>query len=407
MLSYRRVVLYPLLLTFGCKGSDSTNQQKLPALQLMPMENPAPVGSAQPGLTMSSSGKLYVSWQEKAKDSSLALRFAVRTHTGGNAWSPTRTVATGLNMLVSATDVPTVHEEPSGRLIAAWRGKHSARGYDILLSHSLDRGVSWSVPRRPHRDVTTTEHGFVSWLQVGDTSGMIWVDGRHNEDADTATRRTQLAFAAFDKAGDPQVEQVVDNMICDCCHTSATAVPGGAVVAYRDRHDGDIRDISVVRVAHGEWQTPVSAHDDHWLYRGCPVNGPAIAARGAAVAVAWFTGARDTARVRVAFSRDTATTFGTPVEINESVPDGRVGVVMTPNGDAMVSWIERRGATAVLRIRRVSPTGAKSDALDVANLGEGKRAGGAPKLVLDGTDAVLAWTDLATNRVRTSRLVLR
>ena len=407
MLSYRRVVLYPLLLTFACKDSDATIQSKLATPQLMPMENPAPVGSAHPGLTVSSTGRLYVSWQEKGKDSLLALRYAVRTHAAGNAWSPTRTVVTGSNMLVSAADVPTVHEEPNGRLIAAWRGKHSARGYDILLSHSIDHGVSWSMPRLPHRDVTTTEHGFVSWLQVGDTSGMIWVDGRHNEDADTATRRTQLAFAAFDKAGDPQVEHFVDNMICDCCHTSATAVPGGVAVAYRDRHDGDIRDISVVRMAHGEWQKPVSVHEDHWLYRGCPVNGPAIAARGAAVAVAWFTGARDTARVRIAFSRDTAATFGAPVEINEGLPDGRVGVVMTPNGEAMVSWIERRGTTAVLRIRRVSPRGVTSDALDVATLGDGKRAGGAPKLVLDGADAVLAWTDLATNRVRTSRVMLR
>jgi hypothetical protein len=43
-------------------------------------------------------------------------------------------------------------------------------------------------------------------------------------------------------------------------------------------------------------------HSDNWKIDACPVNGPAIAATGRRVAVAWFTAANDTARVKLAFS---------------------------------------------------------------------------------------------------------
>lgn len=394
-----------LTVVAGCQGGTGASGASAPRLE--PLDNPAPAGTAQPGLTVSPSGQLYLSWQERRPDSTWVLRFAVRAADSTGAWSAARDVQTGANMLTSATDVPSVDELPGGRLVAAWRGKHASTGYDIVVAHSDDHGATWSAPRSPHRDSTATEHGFVSWLRVGDASGMVWVDGRNNALPDTAQRATQLAFATFDAAGDVAKESFVDTKICDCCHTSAAAVPGGAVVAYRDRHDGEIRDISVVRVAGGAWRTPVSVHDDQWHYIGCPVNGPAIAARGARVAVAWFTSAHDTARVRLAFSGDTAGTFGAPIEVNEGTPDGKVGVAMTATGDALVSWIERRGTTATLRLRRIAPDGSRSAVTDVATLGEGRRAGGMPKLVQDGDAAILGWTDAADDRIRTARVALR
>jgi hypothetical protein len=136
------------------------------------------------------------------------------------------------------------------------------------------------------------------------------------------------------------------------------------------------------------------------------VNGPALAARGVDVAVAWYTAARDTARVRLAFSRDTAATFGAPIEINDGPTEGRVGLVLTPGGDAVVSWIERREGRAVLRVRRVAPGGARSAAVDVATFGGERRAGGMPQLALAGGEAILAWTDAATDRVATARVAL-
>jgi hypothetical protein len=396
------------LLLAGCQADGRSPDDRLAAPRVVPMQNPAPAGSAQPGLTVTPAGHLNLSWQTLRPDSSLSLHFASLDPGQSGGWSAARDVETGTAMLGGSADVPSVAELPSGVLVAAWRGRQAegGHGYDIAVAHSADTGRTWSPPSAPHRDGTTTEHGFVSWLQLGDTSGMIWVDGRGNADPDTTRRATRLAYAAIDARGEVQPETFVDLKICDCCHTSSAAVPGGAVVAYRDRAEGEIRDIGVVRWAGGRWSEPATVHADRWHYVGCPVNGPAIAAEGARVAVAWFTAAGDTPRVRLAFSGDTATTFGAPIAIDDGRPDGRVGVVLMPGGDAVVSWIERRDRTAVLRLRRIAPDGARSPAVDVATFGEGRWAGGMPQLALAGGEAFLAWTDAATNRVATARVQL-
>jgi hypothetical protein len=230
------------------------------------------------------------------------------------------------------------------------------------------------------------------------------VDGRGNAAADSSARATQLAVAPIGADGHLQSESTLDPRICDCCHTSAARTPGGAVVAYRDRHEGEIRDISVLRHADGAWRAPVTVHADGWRIAGCPVNGPAIAARGGLVAVAWYTGARDTTRVRLAVSRDTAATFGTPIEINDGPADGRVGLVLLDDARAIVSWVERRGAASVLRARLVQLDGALGPASDVAELGEQRRAGGMPRLAPLRNGALLAWTDDATRQVRLTML---
>ena len=236
----RGILPLALAVVAGCQaGPDNA----LPTPVVEALANPAPAGSAQPGLTVSPGAGLILSWQVRHPDSSLTLHFA-RLDAAAGGWSPVGSVETGPNILASAGDVPSVTQLPSGALVAAWRGRHGPRGYDILLAHSADSGQTWSAPRSPHRDSTLTEHGFVSWLQLGDTTGLVWVDGRGNADADTAHRATHLAHASLDADGASLPETVVDAKICDCCHTAAAAVPGGAVVVYRDRTDGEIRDIS-------------------------------------------------------------------------------------------------------------------------------------------------------------------
>lgn len=367
------------------------------------IENPASVGSSSPGLTVSSSGKIYLSWQERNPDSSLVLRYVTRGATD-NAWSAVRDVNTGKNMLASATDVPNVHELPNGGLVAIWRGSHGEDGYDVVMAHSEDQGATWSAPKAPHSDITPTEHGFVSWLQLGDSTGVVFLDGRMNADKDKTKHATHLTLAMFDAANSTKKESVIDSMICDCCHTSSAIVPGGAVVVYRNRTAEEIRDINVIRVAGNKWREPVPVHNDNWHIGGCPVNGPSISAIGEKIAVAWFTAANDSARVRVAFSNDTANSFGAPIEVNEGFPDGRVGIVLKTADEAVVSWIERRDKMAVLRVRAVHRDGTKGPAKDVADLGDGKRAGGAPKLAKAGDKILLTWTDLATKRVRSAEI---
>jgi len=122
------------------------------------------------------------------------------------------------------------------------------------------------------------------------------------------------------------------------------------------------------------------------------VNGPAVAANGDHVAVAWFTGARDTAKVMVAFSSDAGATFAAPTRVDQGNPAGRVDVELDRAGAAIVSWIERgSGDTARVQLRRVGSNGTADEPVTVA-LASANRAAGFPRMAMRGNELFLAWT---------------
>src|SRR5262249_35578548 len=152
-----------------------------------------------------------------------------------------------------------------------------------------------------------------------------------------------------------------DGRACDCCNTAAVAVPGGLLVAYRDRDKDETRDIALTRLQDGTWTPPVPLHRDGWKINGCPVNGPALDSRRTDVAVAWFTMSGNQAKVLAAFSHDGGEHFGPPIEISTGDPLGRVDVALARDGSALVSWLEAIGQDALLQVQRVSPGGALAE----------------------------------------------
>jgi hypothetical protein len=165
----------------------------------------------------------------------------------------------------------------------------------------------------------------------------------------------------------------------------------GPIAVYRDHLPGDIRDISIVRRVSGVWTEPVSVARDGWQIAGCPTNGPAVAARDARVAVAWFTAASDTPRLKLAFSQDGGTTFGTPMAIDDGRPVGWPDLVMLEDGSTLVSWLERRGeGVGEVLVRRVTAGGTRAAPLVVAQSISG-RATGVPHMIRNGDQVLVAW----------------
>ena len=122
------------------------------------------------------------------------------------------------------------------------------------------------------------------------------------------------------------------------------------------------------------------------------MNGPSVAAVGDTVAVAWFTGAQDTARVRLAISTDGGATFGPPVRIDAGDPAGRVSVLFDEEARPLVLWMERTGPdSSEVRVRRVAADGRPSDAVTVTTVA-GSRRSGFPRVVRGAGGLVFAWT---------------
>jgi hypothetical protein len=187
----------------------------------------------------------------------------------------------------------------------------------------------------------------------------------------------------------------VDERICDCCQTGLAMTSAGPIVVYRDRSAEEVRDIYAVRLVNGAWTAPRPVHADGWVMPACPVNGPAVSAEGRRVAVAWFTNAGDTARVRVAFSDDAGATFGAPIQVDGGRPLGRVDVELLESG-ALVSWMEATGEKAAeVRVRQVA-AGGRMGAPRVVAASSAERASGFPRMTRVGGQVVFAWTEPGT-----------
>src|SRR5690606_15013816 len=188
------------------------------------------------------------------------------------------------------------------------------------LGRSGAGGRAWSEPWAPDDDDAAAGHGFVARVPLAGGVGVVGLDGRKYVDAPDgrpATQEMTLRFRHVSADGTPSPETLLDGRVCDCCQTDAAMTADGPVVVYRDRSPGEIRDIYVTRLRNGAWSEGEPVHQDGWEIAGCPVNGPAVAAFGTRVAVAWFAAPGDVARAKVAFSDDGGRTWGPPVVVDD------------------------------------------------------------------------------------------
>ena len=209
--------------------------------------------------------------------------------------------------------------------------------------------------------------------------------------------------------GAPGDQIVVDPQVCECCQTSAARTSDGVIIAYRDKSDANIRDISVARFANGQWSAPATVHPDNWEINGCPVNGPVVTAIGDAVAVAWFTIAGGTPHVKVAFSTDGGRRFGAPIQVDSKTTFGRLGMAMPSADRVIVSSIERGDAGVELVVREVMRDAGAGTPVVIAPT-TSDRSSGFARVAISGRRLLLAWTDAprgASPRVKVASATLR
>jgi hypothetical protein len=377
-------------------------------LTVEPITSPSAPESAQPQLHASQKG-VILSWVER-NGPDATLKFAERTPTG---WSGPRTVASGKDWFVNWADVPSVIRLDNRTLVAHWLQKSGAGtyAYDVRLSYSEDDGTTWSRSFTPHSDGTKTEHGFASMIQMpGAGLGLVWLDGRKmgagghgapGADGHASGDMT-LRFGTFDRQWKQTAETELDIRVCECCPTAMAMTSEGPIVAYRDRSPEEVRDILITRLEAGRWTTPTPVHEDGWRVPACPVNGPALSARGKAVAAAWFNAKGDQPRSFAAFSSDAGRTFSAPIRLDDAASLGRVDVELLPDGSAAAAYMEFAEQRAQFRVRRIRPDGSKSDPVTISGMA-GNRGSGYPRMVLSGDELVFAWTDRdSKSQVRTA-----
>jgi hypothetical protein len=382
----------------GAPANDSTPpaaQDDAWAVTVEPLQLPVGDGqTAQPHLAASSRG-VILSWLEQG-DTAATLKFAERSQA---RWSAPTTVASSNDWFVSAADVPAVMRMSDGTLVATAYPATDlfAEAYDLRLSYSRDDGKTWSRPIAPHHDRTKTQHGFATLFELPERRlGLVWLDGREAElnKSDPEGGAMSLYFTSFDSAWKQAPETSIDARVCECCQTTVAVTDDGPVVAFRDRSPQEVRDIHVSRLEQGRWTEARPLHVDGWTIEACPVNGPALSARGRTVAAAWFAAPGDKGQAFAAFSSDAGRSWGEPIRLDDGTSLGHVDIELLDDGSAVASWVEFTTQRAQLRIRRVTPARTRSAAVVVAGGGEGY-VSGYPRLAREGNELMVAWTESA------------
>lgn len=363
-------------------------------VQVQPVPAPAGPGTMLPRLSVSDRG-VILSWIERA-GATAHLKFAERTSSG---WSEPATIASGNNWFLSYADPPTVLRRSDGTLVANWLVSTNPdyEGSDLNVSYSKDNGKTWARPLRPHHDGTEQQHGFPSFFELpGNAFGVIWLDGRDTQpdDAHPEGGPMSVRYAAFDATWKRTAEGVVDAQACECCSTSAAVTSDGVLAVFRDRSDKEIRDIAASRFENGKWTAATPVHNDNWEIYACPVNGPMVSAHGRDAVVAWFTVKDDKGQAWAAFSSDAGRTWGEPIRLDDGSSLGRVGVDLLDDGSAVGSWIEYAGKRSQFKMRRVQPSGVRSEAVGVPSA-SAMLTMDSPRIARHGKELVFAWTESA------------
>lgn len=364
------------------------------AVLLGPHDPPANARAMAPFLVEDGAGGAYLTWLEPAEEAQdeLVLQLA---HFEDGCWSQARTITRRNDFFANWADVPEIAVAGDGALVVAWPQKSGpgTYSYDLAVARSRDGGATWTHLGTLNDDRTRSEHGFVSMLPEGDGVRAWWLDGRAmtEEGHGHGGGDMQLRTARIGDAIEESVQ--LDPRTCECCGTDAAIVGGEPILVYRDRVEGEVRDISM---AYGNAVAPV--HDDGWGVSSCPVNGPVIAAIGDQAVVAWFTDAMDSpSTVRYVFVSTSG--IAAPIDLSQKAV-GRVAVAMLGQDNAMVCWQEAGG---ILLAATVKPDG-HLEPIEIARIAD-SRAAGFPVMVRLEDGVLFAWTSPDRARGIEARLI--
>ena len=369
-------------------------------LELLALDNPGGRGARYPHYERGGDGRAYLSWTELVEGHARLSCAALRTH----GFSPPELVAEGDDWFVNWADIPVVTALADGSLAGFWLQKGDAGPYAYGVRYRLKTDGKWGAANWLHEDRGPVEHGFVSARPSEKGWDTLWLDGRSKSSMGLFLRR-------LGSDGSLTEELLLDERVCDCCNTALTRLDDGTLLCvYRDRSEAELRDLSFVLVLDGKATEPAPVNVDNWTITGCPVNGPALVARGDRAACAWYTES-PTPRVKLAVSNRGAEGFAPPVRVDEAGSVGRVSLAWLEDGSLLVSHLvetDEEQARGEWRVRRFVDGEPAGDTLVVAQV-DTTRSTGFLRLLSQRAGALAAWTEITEGSysLRTARIRVR
>ena len=355
--------------------------------------NPFPENSSESFL-LSTDKDLFISWTEQVLDSN----FLYVTKLEGGSWSNKKLITKGTDWFVNWADFPSIsYNNLSNSIFSFHLQKSSEETFSYDVNYHINSKETWKDMNKIHDDNTFSEHGFVSSIPYKDGFMVSWLDGRNTYgvgDHGHAKGAMTIRSAVLDSNGNIVSQNVIDQMVCECCQTSMAISGDIPIVVYRDRSEGEIRDIYYSRYIDSNWTEPHPIHNDGWQINGCPVNGPNVDSYGDNVVVSWFSASNGRPKVNLKFSTDNGRTFGDKILIDEvdNSPLGRVDIELISETEAMISWLSTVDGKGKLLIRKIKTNG-EIGPIKVVDEISTERSTGFPQIEKFNDDIYISWTD--------------
>ena len=370
--------------------------------------NPFPENSSESFL-LSTDKDLFISWTEQVLDSN----FLYVTKLEGGSWSNKKLITKGTDWFVNWADFPSIsYNNLSNSIFSFHLQKSSEETFSYDVNYHINSKETWKDMNKIHDDNTFSEHGFVSSIPYKDGFMVSWVDGRNTYgvgDHGHAKGAMTIRSAVLDFNGNIVSQNVIDEMVCECCQTSMAISGDIPIVVYRDRSEGEIRDIYYSRYIDSNWTEPHPIHNDGWEINGCPVNGPNVDSYGDNVVVSWFSASNGRPKVNLKFSTDNGRTFGDKILIDEvdNSPLGRVDIELISETEAMISWLSTVDGKGKLLIRKIKTNG-EIGPIKVVDEISTERSTGFPQIEKFNDDVYISWTDNSElgKKVRVTKIPL-
>ena len=347
--------------------------------------------------------KLHLTWTEEKEDTT-SLYYAYLD----DLTLVKSKVASGADWFVNWADFSSITSSTaqSKRFMTHWleKSNEGTYDYDVVVSLSKDYGQTWSSGKVLHDDGIAAEHGFVSVSPYdNDHFFASWLDGRNTKTKDPKVDGKNLPMSL--RAGlisntDLSVrEYPLDLKVCDCCQTSTVKSQDGILIAYRDRTDEEIRDITIQKFD-PDGSNIIFQSNDNWKINGCPVNGPALSSDGDWDALSWYTAA-DSAGVYMAYGKNAS--FDKKIKIDNGNPLGRVDIEIADN-KAYVSWLEMSNQRAEIRLKTIDLITESIIDDQLISFTSPERRSGFPILKLSNEHAYITFTEVLSADHTTIRL---
>ena len=355
--------------------------------------NPFPENSSESFL-LSTDKDLFISWTEQVLDSN----FLYVTKLEGGSWSNKKLITKGTDWFVNWADFPSIsYNNLSNSIFSFHLQKSSEETFSYDVNYHINSKETWKDMNKIHDDNTFSEHGFVSSIPYKDGFMVSWLDGRNTYgvgDHGHAKGAMTIRSAVLDFNGNIVSQNVIDEMVCECCQTSMAISGDIPIVVYRDRSEGEIRDIYYSRYIDSNWTEPHPIHNDGWEINGCPVNGPNVDSYGDNVVVSWFSASNGRPKVNLKFSTDNGRTFGDKILIDEvdNSPLGRVDIELISETEAIISWLSTVDGKGKLLIRKIKTNG-EIGLIKVVDEISTERSTGFPQIEKFNDDVYISWTD--------------